>query len=249
MKKIRADQLIAERGLAESREKARRLIMAGEVFFEGVGGRETVDKPGKLLPCDCPIAVREQAPFVSRGGEKLATALEYFQINIQGLHALDVGSSTGGFVDCLLKAGAAKVYAVDVGKGLLDQRLRIDPRVEVLEGVNFRRARPDLLGPGVLVDLVVVDVSFISLKLILPVCLQFIKPEAKLIALVKPQFELGPGMTDKGVVRNLDLQEEAVAGISALAQNQLGLGVLGCVPSRIRGAKGNQEYLLYMRKY
>lgn len=247
MSKTRADQLLLELNLEESREKARRLIMAGQVYMVRENGQEElVDKPGRMLPEGVRLRVRNPRPFVGRGGEKLATALEFFELDVRGAVALDIGASTGGFVDCLLKAGAARVYAVDVGRGLLDYGLRQDARVTVLEGVNFRYAQPDLLA-GALVDLVVVDVSFISLTLILPACRQFLKPEAEVICLVKPQFELGPGQTDKGVVRDQALRDLAVRKIQDFAVGELGWRIVGVTPSRVKGSKGNQEYLLFMR--
>lgn len=244
--KIRADQLLADRGLAESRERAKRLIMAGQVFEEKHGTRVPVAKPGQLLPDDCELFVRESERFVSRGAYKLLTALEHFALDVTGLTALDAGASTGGFTDCLLQHGAARVYAVDVGYGQLHPRLRDDPRVVCLERVNLRLAPPQLIPEAV--DLTVADVSFISLKMILPPCLQWLKPGGRVIALIKPQFELGPAGTDRGVVRDEADQQRAVDDVLEFAKNGLGLEILGVVPAKIKGPKGNQEYLAYFTR-
>lgn len=245
--KIRADQILVQKGLVQSREQARRLIMAGQVFFSAVQDRagDIVSKPGQLLPADSKFYIREGQRFVSRGGNKLLSALDYFRIVPQDMVALDVGASSGGFTDCLLQHGAARVYAVDVGYGQLHWRLRTDPRVCNMERVNMRYAGPNLLPE--LVDLVLVDCSFISLRQILPACLQFVKPGGLLLLLVKPQFELGRGSTDKGIVRSQALQEQAVQEICSFASHELGLNCLGSVPAGIKGPKGNQEYFLLCR--
>lgn len=242
-RKFRADQLLVEQGLAETVEQAKRLIMAGLVRLRESGQARAVDKPGQGLPRDAALEVVAGERFVSRGGEKLLTALEYFAINVQGLTALDVGASTGGFTDCLLQHGAAKVFCVDVGRGQLHWKLRQDSRVVNLEGVNFRAAEPDLLPEAV--DLIVADCSFISLCLILPACLRFLKPGGRIIALVKPQFEVEPGATVKGVVRDPALREQALEDVICFARKKLGLVCLGSVPSKILGPKGNQEYLVW----
>lgn len=241
--RIRADQLLADQGLAESREQAKRLIMAGLVSCMLDGRNQAVDKPGRMLPADAGLKVASGRRFVSRGGEKLLTALEHFGLDVRGLVALDVGASTGGFTDCLLQQGAAKVYCVDVGRGQLHWNLRRDPRVVNIEGVNFREVPPGLIPEAV--DMIVADCSFISLRLILPACLQFLKPRGSIIALVKPQFELGPGKTHKGVVRDPLLREQALAEVARFAGENLGLTWRGSVPSRILGPKGNQEYLAW----
>ncbi len=241
--KLRADQLLVERGLAGSREQAKRLIMAGQVFEDRPGAKVPVGKPGQLLPANAPLLVKESERFVSRGAYKLLTALEHFQVAVQGLVALDAGASTGGFTDCLLQHGANKVYAVDVGYGQLHPKIRHDPRVVSLERVNLRLAPPQLIPEAV--DLVVADVSFISLKLILPPCLQWLKPSGQIIALIKPQFELGPSGTDRGVVRAQADQQRAVDDVLAFARENLQLEVKGVVPAKIKGPKGNQEYLAY----
>jgi 23S rRNA (cytidine1920-2'-O)/16S rRNA (cytidine1409-2'-O)-methyltransferase len=243
--KKRADQLLTIQGLAESRERAKRMIMAGEVFYHREGREpERVDKPGQLLSSETRLSVRQRQPFVSRGGEKLESAVRHFRLPLQGGVYLDVGASTGGFTDCLLQHGAHRVYATDVGRGLLDQRLRHDPRVVVLEGINFRNAAPDLLPEKV--DMAVADCSFISLRAILPRIQGFLAPDGRILALVKPQFELARSQVGKGVVRSLELQQEAVSGLRIYAKEQLGLDCLGSVPSEIKGPKGNQEYFLLL---
>lgn len=243
--RIRADQLLAQQGLAESREQAKRLIMAGRARVLVNDRSQPVDKPGQPLPPDAILDVTPGERFVSRGGEKLLTALEHFGMDVRGMTVLDVGASTGGFTDCLLQHGAVRGYCVDVGRGQLHWKLRQDPRVVSLEGINFREAGPDLLPEPV--NLVVADCSFISLRLILPACLQFLKPGGEIIALVKPQYEVGPGGTVKGVVRDAAVREKALADVIGFARRELALECLGSVPSKILGPKGNQEYLVWLR--
>ncbi|NLW81804.1 MAG: TlyA family RNA methyltransferase [Desulfovibrionales bacterium] len=238
----RADVLLTEQGLAESREKAKRLIMAGQVWLVRGKDRILVAKPGQQIPRTACLELKDLERFVSRGGYKLLTALEHFGLDVTGMVALDAGASTGGFTDCLLQFGAARVYAVDVGHGQLHWKLAQDPRVVNMERVNLRHAAPDLLPEKV--DLVVADCSFISLRLILPPCLQFLKSDGQLLALVKPQFELGPEHAVKGVVRSEELQLAAVAQVQEFARSELGLHPLGVVAAGIKGPKGNQEYLL-----
>lgn len=242
----RADVVLAEQGLAESREKAKRLIMAGQVWLVLGASRTLVAKPGQQVPRTAVLELKESERFVSRGGHKLLTALERFGLDVTGMTALDAGASTGGFTDCLLQFGAARVYAVDVGHGQLHWKLTQDPRVINMERVNLRHAAPDLLPE--LVDLVVADCSFISLRLILPPCLQFLKADGQVLALVKPQFELGPEHAVKGVVRSEEMQLAAVAQVQDFARDELGLVPLGVVPAGIKGPKGNQEYLLHLRR-
>ena len=243
-KKKRADILAAGQGLAENADKASRLIMAGEVLrlFES-GETLPVQKPGDMLPEDAILSLKEKSPFVSRGAFKLLTGLEYFKLDVNGLTALDAGASTGGFTDCLLQRGAARVYAVDVGTAQLHEKLLRDLRVVSLEQVNLRLAGPDLLPEKV--DLMVADLSFISLKAVLPVCLLFLKPGAKILALIKPQFEVEAGQTVKGVVRDEALRQAAVQGVLDFARAELGLKYVGVIPSAIKGPKGNQEYMAY----
>ena len=245
-KKQRADQLLASGGYAESREKAKRLIMAGKVHYLDRGQKVPVAKPGQQFALDTEFVVPDDDRFVSRGAYKLLTAIEEFSIDFEGKVALDAGASTGGFTDCMLQHGAARVYAADVGYGQLHEKLRQDDRVVNLERTNVRHAGPDLIPESV--DVIVADVSFISLTKILPACMQFLKPGGELAVLIKPQFEVGPGQTDKGVVRDETLRQEAVDMVTAFCREELGLTVEGVVPSKILGPKGNQEYLTYMKK-
>ena len=242
-KKQRLDQLLALRGLAESRAKAQALILAGRVF----SGERRLDKPGHQVAADLEVQVREpESPYVSRGGLKLAHALDRFAIDPAGRVALDVGASTGGFTDVLLRRGAAKVYAVDVGHGQLDWRLRNDPRVVVLERTNARTlTREQVPEP---VDLVACDASFISLKVVLPAALQLASPSARLIALIKPQFEVGKGRVGKGgVVRDPALHEEVCSEIRRWLEDEQGWEVSGLTASPITGPKGNREFLIAAR--
>jgi 23S rRNA (cytidine1920-2'-O)/16S rRNA (cytidine1409-2'-O)-methyltransferase len=239
--KTRLDQLLVARGLAESRSQAQALILAGRVLVAGA----PLTKAGSLVPEDADLAVKTPpTQYVSRGGEKLAAALAHFRVSPAGKVALDAGASTGGFTDVLLTQGAAKVYAVDVGYGQLDPSLRRDTRVLVRERRNIRRlGREDVPEP---VDLVTLDLSFISLTLVLPQILEFLKPRGEVLALVKPQFEVGKGQVGKGgVVRDPRLQEEAVARV-ARAAAALGFQVSPAFPSPLKGPKGNQEYFLYL---
>lgn len=238
--KTRLDQLLVGRGLARSRAQAQALVMAGRVVVEGV------DRPkaGALVPEAARITVKESAPFVSRGGEKLAGALDHFGISPAGQTVLDTGASTGGFTHCLLTRGARRVYAVDVGYGQLDAGLRSDPRVVALERVNIRRLAPDtILEP---IDLATLDLSFISLTLVLPKILELLRPGGEIVALVKPQFEVGKGQVGKGgVVRDPQLQLAAVQKVADAAA-ALGLTVSPAFPSSLKGPKGNQEYFLHL---
>lgn len=245
-KKIRADQLLDQQGLAESREKAKRLIMAGQVKMEQGGRMVPVPKPGHQLTEDAVLEVEGGRRFVSRGAYKLLTAIERFGIDPVDAVCLDAGASTGGFTDCLLQHGAARVYAVDVGYGQLDQSLREHPQVVNMERTNLRLAPDDLIPEPV--DLVVADVSFISLTKILPPCVRFLRAGGHVAALVKPQFEVGPGQTVKGVVRDEALRRAAVDGVVHFLVTELGLEFLGEVPSKIKGPKGNQEFIVYLRK-
>ncbi|MEW6143996.1 MAG: TlyA family RNA methyltransferase [Thermodesulfobacteriota bacterium] len=237
--KKRLDTELVERGLANTRAKARALIMAGSVYVDGV----RTDKAGALIKEGSGIEVRG-APlkYVSRGGLKLEAALVEFGIDPGGMTAVDIGASTGGFTDCLLKSGAAKVYAVDVGYGQLDWRLRQDPRVIVKEKLNARYIKPEDIGEPA--DIVTIDVSFISLSMIIPPALALLKPGGVLVALIKPQFEVGKGEVGRGgIVRDEAKHREVVGKIRELVQ-ELGLGVLGVIPSPIEGAEGNKEFLI-----
>lgn len=247
----RADALVHQQGLAESREQARRLIMAGKVALAaddlppGAPSLK-VDKPGHAYPEGTRFVLLEKERYASRGAYKLLTILEHFHLDVSGLVCLDAGASTGGFTDCLLQHGAARVYAVDVGKNQLHEKLRADPRVVNLEGVNLRAAPPDLIPEPV--DLVVGDVSFISLTLVLPPCMLWLRPGGRLAVLIKPQFELGPGETVKGVVRDEAARQRAVDKILTFCRDTLGLACLGVLPAAIRGPKGNQEYMALFQR-
>lgn len=239
-KRTRIDQLLVERGLAESRSRAQALVMAGLVF----SCERRIDKPGTTLPPDTPIEVRgREHPWVSRGGVKLAHALDRFAIDPADLVCLDVGASTGGFTDVLLTRGATRVYAVDVGFGQLAWKLRSDPRVVVLERSNIRAIGMAQVPEPV--ELVVCDVSFIGLELTLPAALALTKPGAWLVALVKPQFEAGREHVGKGgIVRDPEVRSAVCARIVAFVAGQPGWRVLGVTESPITGADGNVEYLI-----
>ena len=239
MTKVRADQLLVSRGLVESRSRAQALIMAGAVF----SGERKLAKAGDMLADDAPLEVRgKDHPWVSRGGVKLDHGLTHFGFDVTGTVALDVGSSTGGFTDVLLSRGAAKVYAVDVGTNQLAWKLRQDPRVVVLEQTNARHLTSDQVPEPV--DIVVCDASFIGLAKVLEAALQLAKPGAKLIALVKPQFEAGRAEVGKGgVVRDPAVHERVCAEAAEWVRSE-GWEVLGITPSPITGPEGNVEFLL-----
>lgn len=241
-KRTRADLALVEQGLAPSREKARALILAGEVL----AGDRPVDKAGDLVDEGVELRLRSAPmPYVSRGGLKLAHALDTFGVDPAGLVALDVGASTGGFTDCLLQRGAARVHCVDVGHGQLDWKIASDARVRVHDRVNIRVAPADLLGERA--ELVVIDVSFISLKLVLRALGAFVKPGAPVVALVKPQFEVGRADVGKGgIVRDEAARARALAEVREAAA-ALGFAVLGDTTSPITGGKGNVEFLLHLR--
>jgi 23S rRNA (cytidine1920-2'-O)/16S rRNA (cytidine1409-2'-O)-methyltransferase len=243
VKKDRIDKILVDRGLTQSRERARALIMAGQV----VVADHVAEKPGQMVPVAAEVRLKgELLPFVSRGGLKLQKALDEFNIDVTGLIVLDVGASTGGFTDCLLQRGAAKVIAVDVGHGQLAWKLRQDERVVNLEKTNIRYLTPDKL-PHI-PDLAVIDASFISLAKVLPATLILLKDEAVIIALIKPQFEVGRGEVGKGgVVRDAMKHREVITAISSVAEN-LGLKVRGVTESPILGPKGNREFLIFMVK-
>lgn len=241
-KKLRLDQLLVGRGLFPSREQARRAVMAGDVK---VGTRIAV-KPSELFETEAPISVKPTRKYVGRGALKLESALDYFKIDVRGKTALDVGASTGGFTDCMLQRGAGKVYAVDVGHGQLDWKLRNDPRVIVLEKMNARSLSHQHVPEPV--DLCVIDVSFISLTLVLPNAFDLITPTGVILALIKPQFELQRADVGRGgIVREPDLHRKARDRIVAFVINS-GHVVTGIVPSAIKGADGNQEFFACIRK-
>lgn len=245
-KRGRADRLLFLQGLAESPDAAMRLIMAGDVHFLKNGEKMPVASPGQQFLEDTEFTLRGQDRFVSRGGYKLLTAIEKLGFNPAGKACLDAGASTGGFTDCLLQHGALRVYAADVGYGQLSWKLRSDPRVVVLERLNLRTPPPELFPEPL--DLLTADVSFISLTAILPGCLALLKPACELVLLVKPQFELSMGRTDRGVVRSEPDRQEAVALVLDFCRDELGLTLVGVVPSALLGPKGNQEYLAYLKR-
>jgi 23S rRNA (cytidine1920-2'-O)/16S rRNA (cytidine1409-2'-O)-methyltransferase len=243
MKKIRLDVALVDRGLAGSRERARALIMAGQVRVDG----QVVSKAGTNIDVAAAIELDvADHPYVSRGGVKLAHALDDFGIDPSGKRALDVGASTGGFTDVLLQRGAANVIALDVGRGQLDWKLRTDPRVDVHDGVNARHlTEDDVPHPA---DLVVIDVSFISLEHILPPLLPFLTDGADVVALVKPQFEAGRDQVGKhGLVTDPAVHDAVIAKVTARAE-AVGLTRVAMTPSAITGATGNQEFFLHLRK-
>ena len=243
MKKERLDVLLVDKGLFESREKARGSIMAGVVFV--AGNKE--DKPGVKVNVDSEIVVKENVhPYVSRGGLKLEKAIKVFNIDLNGKTAMDIGASTGGFTDCMLKNGAAKVFSVDVGYGQLAWELRNDDRVVCMERTNIRYVQPQQL--GTLVDFASVDVSFISLKKVIPVAVKLMTDEGELMCLIKPQFEAGRDKVGKhGVVRDPKVHEDVIKDAINFVIG-IGLKVKGLDFSPIKGPEGNIEYLIYMSK-
>lgn len=238
--KQRLDVLVHERGLAESREKARAMIMAGEVLVDG----KLSDKPGTPVRSEATITLIEKPRYVSRGGDKLAAALAAFPIDVRGRTAVDIGASTGGFTDCLLQHGVAKVYALDVGYGQIALTLRDDPRVVVMERTNARYVErlPEV------VDLAVVDASFISLRLLLPVIMGWLAPQADVLPLIKPQFEAGPQDVGKGgVVRDRAVHRRVLGEVLTFAAS-IGLMPAGLIVSPLRGPAGNVEFLAWLRR-
>lgn len=237
--KNRLDKLLLDRGLAPTRQKSQALIGAGQVFVNG----KLADKAGSSFPVDCEIEIRGGCPYVSRGGLKLAAGLEFFSINPDGYICADLGASTGGFSDCLLQSGARRVYAIDVGYGQLDWKLRQDSRVVLMEKTNARYLRtgdiPELL------DLAVIDASFISVKLLIAPLLGFFREKVAILALIKPQFEVGKGRVGKGgVVRDPDLHQEVIRDVIEFSTG-LGLKHMGVKESPILGPKGNREFLAH----
>jgi 23S rRNA (cytidine1920-2'-O)/16S rRNA (cytidine1409-2'-O)-methyltransferase len=238
----RLDRLLVSQGLASSREVAARTILAGGVLVNGA----VVDKPAKLVLHDALIEIRRAAPYVSRSGEKLAAALDAFSLDPNGLIALDVGCSTGGFTDCLLQRGAKRIYAVDVGYGLIDWKLRQDHRVVLLERTNIRYVDRSLIPEPI--NMAVIDVSFISLTLVLPSVVSLLGSEASVVALVKPQFEVGKGQVGSGGIVRDDAQREAVTKKVIDCAVHLGLSVIGVMDSPVKGRKGNREILVGFRR-
>jgi len=240
---MRLDQLLVERGLVESRSRAQALVMAGKVRV-GEGDAARIDrKAGDLIAPDVPVSVIEPSPYVSRGGHKLAAALDAFGIDPSGVVCLDVGASTGGFTDVLLQRGATRVYALDVGRGQLAESLRRDPRVVSMERTNARALTSATLPEPV--GLVVIDVSFISLGLVLAPVVSTLAPGAGVVPLVKPQFEAGKGRTDHGVVRDPAVHREVLERVIAEAE-AVGLGTRAVIASPITGPEGNREFLLHL---
>lgn len=239
-KKVRLDRLIFEKGLSESREKAKALILEGSIYVNG----RTADKAGEMVREGIHIEILKRRTYVSRGGMKLQEALKGFHIDVQHKTALDVGASTGGFSDCLLQNGAARVYAVDVGYGQFDWKLRNDPRVKLLEKTNIRYLDRSAIEEEI--DIVTIDVSFISLLKVIPNILSFLAPGKEIIAMIKPQFEAGRRLVGKGgVIRDASIREQVIRDVKEGLED-LGLEVRGMITSPILGSKGNIEYLIYM---
>jgi len=238
--KERVDRLLVKLGLAESHEKAAAMILTGKVLAAGT----VVDKAGRLVADDAEITILPGIPYVSRGGLKLEGVLNYFSIDVKGLTVMDVGASTGGFTDCLLKMGAGKVFAVDVGKGILDWRLRNDKRVVVMEERNIRYLEFKDIGERL--DMAVIDVSFISLEKVIPKVKEFLKPGGLTLALIKPQFEVMKAEVEKkGIIRDSRKHEKVIDRIRIFSEG-LGFIVKGICESAIRGAKGNREFWIYL---
>ncbi len=240
--KKRADVILFERGLVDSREKGKRVIMEGSVFI----GNLRVDKPGDKLDEDVDIVIKENPNiYVSRGGLKLEKAINFFDLSLKDKTSMDIGASTGGFTDCMLKNGAIKVFAVDVGYGQLDWKLRNDPRVIVMERTNIRNVSLDDIGEKM--DFISIDVSFISLKLVLPVAKKLLSENGEILALIKPQFEAGKNKVGKkGIVREKNIHFEVIRNISDFC-NELGVGICGITYSPITGATGNIEFLICLK--
>lgn len=239
MHRERIDKILVDRGLADSRTKAQALVMAGVVLVD----EQRVNKPSENFPADSTIRIKEsgESRFVGRGGLKLEAALREFSINVEGLTCLDVGSSTGGFTDCLLQHGARKVVGVDVGHNQLDWRLRNDPRVELREGVNARHLTPSDFDKKF--ELATIDVAFISATKILPAVVPLLSAGARIVTLIKPQFEVGKGEVGKGgIVKDPDQHQRVIREVNGAAE-ALGLSVLGVIESPIHGADGNVEFL------
>lgn len=243
--KVRVDQLLVVRGLAESRTKAQALVMAGLVYSK----TKRLDKPGKQVDPEIPLEVRgRDHPWASRGGVKLAHGLEHFAIVAQGRVCLDIGASTGGFTDVLLSEGAAKVYAVDVGKGQLAWKLQKNPCVVVLDETNARHLTRDQVPDTI--DLITCDASFIGLATVLPAALKLAAPGAELVALIKPQFEVGKNRVGKGgIVRDPALHREVCERIQRWLEADMGWSVSGVTESPVAGADGNKEFLIAARRH
>jgi len=241
--KERLDKVIKERRLIRSRSRAQRMIEAGRVAVNG----QIVNRPGHPIDSDAEIEILGYEPYVSRGGEKLEAALEQFRVDPKGLVCLDVGASTGGFTDCLLQHGATKVYAIDVGHDQLHPKLRSDPRVVVREGLNARYLEPKDIGEPI--DLIVVDVSFIPLELVLPPLVDILAPSGNLVALVKPQFEVGKDLLpDDGIVKDAALQARALQDVARFIDRETPWRVMEDMISSVEGEKGNVEFFVHARR-
>ncbi len=238
---MRLDKFLVEKGLVRSREEAQALIMQGLVTVNG----KIIDKAGYRLKGDERVDVKERMKYVSRGGYKLEHALEKFNIKVKSLIAMDVGSSTGGFTDCLLQKGALKVYAIDVGKGQMDFKLRQDSRVILFEKLDARKVSDKEVPEKV--DIITVDVSFISLCKVLPNIVRFLKEEGLLLVLVKPQFELSPRKVKKGIVKENKYKEEAIRKV-IFCLKELGFYIKGIIKAKPKGTKGNEEFFVYSTK-
>lgn len=243
--RTRADEAVFRQGLTQSREQAKRLIMAGQVALAGDPSRKVM-KPGQPCDPDVKLVVLEAEKYVSRGAYKLLTLLDGFKLDVKDKICLDAGASTGGFTDCLLQRGAARIYAIDVGKNQLHEKLRADLRVISHEGINLRYAPAELVPEKI--DFMTGDVSFISLTLILPSCISWLAPNASLALLIKPQFELSPKYIHKGVVRDEAARKMAIDKVISFCVDNLRLAFAGVLPSSIKGPKGNQEYMALFHK-
>jgi 23S rRNA (cytidine1920-2'-O)/16S rRNA (cytidine1409-2'-O)-methyltransferase len=241
MEKTRVDDLLVQKGFAQDRKEALALILSGAVL----ANEQRVDKPAALLPSDTPLRVKSRSgPYVSRAGLKLEAALQAFQLDVRGMVCADLGASTGGFTDCLLHNGARKVYAFDVGKGQLDWKLQKDPRVIVRDGINVRYLQPAHIGDKI--ELITIDLSFISLRLVLPALKAF--APVRILALVKPQFEAERSEVQAGgIISDTQLQKEIVQRVARFSDAE-GFTVSGSVPSGLPGQRGNQEYFLLLEK-
>ncbi len=240
--KTRLDKLLFDKGIVESREKAKALILAGNVLVNG----EVVDKAGTLINSDADLSIKERMPYVSRGGLKLEHALKEFNLNVKGMTTMDAGASTGGFTDCLLQHGASKTYAIDVGYGQFDWTLRNNDKVVLFEKTNIRYLKKDLIPDEI--DIAVIDVSFISLLKVIPNISKFLKTDGEIVALIKPQFEAGRKDVGKGgVVKDENKRLEIIETIKTESV-KMGFKVLGTTTSPIKGPKGNVEYLIHIKK-
>ena len=241
-KKVRLDKLLFEKAIVESREKAKAVILEGNVLVNGM----VVDKAGSLVKPDAVLAVKSRMPYVGRGGLKLEHAIKYFDIEIKGKTAMDVGASTGGFTDCLLQHGAKKVYAIDVGYGQFSWILRNDDKIVLLEKTNIRHLDHDLVFDEI--DIATIDVSFISLLKVLPKVSEFLNPSGTIVALIKPQFEAGRKDVGKGGVIRSEKKRLEIVEMIKNESEEIGFNVIGITKSPLKGPKGNVEYFIYLEK-